>query len=142
MSKIFVFLAMASMFGVWGGGNAAFAQTIGFADAIKILHASCGADIEKYCKNVNLGNNRIQQCLQKNEAKVSDQCKADYAGVYIMLQKRFAAQEAVTKVCDRDIQQLCKLVKPGKGHVLNCLLKAEPSVGDKCNQAITDAGYR
>ena len=141
MIRAFVVLAAVALLGI-SGGSGAFAQTIGFADAIKVLHSSCGADIEKYCKNVNLGNNRIQQCLQKNEANVSDQCKADYAGVYIMLQKRFAAQEAVTKVCDRDIQQLCKLVKKGKGHVLNCLLKAEPSVSDKCNQAITDAGYR
>ncbi len=89
-----------------------------------------------------MGNNRISECLQKNESKVSQQCKADYAGVRILLEQRFAAQEASVKICDRDIQQYCKLVKPGRGNVLKCLLKAEPSVGAKCNQAINDAGYR
>ncbi|MBA5778793.1 hypothetical protein H2509_16835 [Stappia sp. F7233] len=124
------------------GVGAASAETIGFAEAIKILGASCGADIEKYCKNVNLGGGRIQQCLVENEAKVSAQCKTDYAGVFALLQQRFAAQAAVEKVCNRDTQQYCKLTKPGKGNILKCLLKAEPSVSAKCNQAITDAGYR
>ena len=36
----------------------AYAQTIGFADAIKILNSSCGEDIEKYCKSANIGNGR------------------------------------------------------------------------------------
>ncbi len=122
--------------------SSAQAQSIGFAGAIKILGESCGADIQKYCKNVNLGDNRIQACLAENQDKLSQKCKTDYVTVYKMLQNRFAAQEAVGKICDRDAQNLCKLVKPGKGHLLKCLLKAEPSVSSACNQAITNAGYR
>lgn len=124
------------------GLGPATAETIGFADAIKILSASCGDDIEKYCKNVNLGDGRIQQCLVEHEANVSAQCNADYARVFALLQQRFAAQAAVDQACNRDAQQYCKLTKPGKGNILKCLLKAEPSVSNKCNQAITDAGYR
>ena len=123
-------------------GAAAHAQTVGFADAIKILHSSCGADIEKHCKSVNIGNGRIQQCLAENAERISPQCKADYVGVYLSLEARFAAQSAVSKICDRDARQYCDGVQPGKGHVLRCLLKAEPSVSEACNQAITDAGYR
>jgi hypothetical protein len=120
----------------------AHAQTIGFADAIKILSSSCGEDIQKYCKTANIGNGRIQKCLAENEARISPRCKADYAGVYVSLQTRLAAQSVVMKICDRDIRQLCSGVQPGKGHVLRCLLKAKPSVNATCNQAINDAGYR
>ncbi|WP_349357652.1 cysteine rich repeat-containing protein [Stappia sp.] len=120
----------------------AAAQTVGFADAVKILHSSCGKDIETYCKSVNLGNGRMQQCLADNADKISATCKADYVQVYLSLEARFAAQAAVGQICDRDARQYCSGTKPGKGHVLTCLLKAEPSVSAACNQAITDAGYR
>ena len=120
----------------------AYAQTIGFADAIKILNSSCGEDIEKYCKSANIGNGRIQKCLAENEARISPRCKADYAGVYFSLQTRLAAQSVVSRICDRDARRLCSGTEPGKGHVLRCLLKAQPSVSADCNQAIDDAGYR
>lgn len=118
------------------------AQTVGFAEAIQILSRSCGADIGKYCKKENLGNNEIGQCLDRNQSKISAQCNADRATVAALLEARFAAQAAVPKICDRDAQQYCKLVKKGAGHVLRCLLKAQPSVSDKCNTAIDLAGYR
>jgi hypothetical protein len=127
---------------VLGLAAPAGAQTIGYADAIDILAKSCGADILKYCKGVNLGNNRVAECLAKHAAAVSPKCKSDYVEVVALLDKRAAAQAAVAGICQRDAQQFCKLVKTGKGNILNCLLKAAPSVGAKCNQAIDDAGYR
>ncbi|WP_338052222.1 hypothetical protein [Roseibium polysiphoniae] len=120
----------------------AAAQTVGFADAIKILGASCGKDINTYCKTANLGNNEIGQCLSQNQSKISAQCAADSITVTALLEARFAAQAAAPKLCDRDAQQYCKLVKPGNGNVLRCLLKAQPSVSEKCNTAIDLAGYR
>ena len=123
-------------------GLPAMAQTVGFADAIKILGNSCGKDINTYCKTANLGNNQIGQCLEQNKSKISAQCQADWVKVTALLEARFAAQAAVPKLCDRDIQQRCNLVKPGNGNVLRCLLKAQKSVGTKCNQAIDAAGYR
>nr|WP_244327995.1 hypothetical protein [Roseibium sp. RKSG952] len=135
---IFAFIAVAAtaLF------TTASAQTIGFADAIKILSASCGSDIQKYCKTANLGNNGIGQCLNQHQAQVSPQCNADRQRVATLIQARLAAQAAVAQLCNRDIQQYCKLVEPGAGHVLRCILKAEPSVSKKCNEAIDLAGYR
>ncbi|MEM8700647.1 MAG: hypothetical protein AAFY05_21385 [Pseudomonadota bacterium] len=121
---------------------AAFAQTVGFAEAIKILSASCGADINKYCKSATLANNGIGQCLDQNQAKVSQKCNADRAVVATLIQERLAAQAAAPKICQRDAAQRCKGVKPGAGHILRCLLKAQRSVSNKCNTAIDLAGYR
>ncbi|MEM9635656.1 MAG: hypothetical protein AAGA50_30310 [Pseudomonadota bacterium] len=121
---------------------AAFAQTVGFAEAIKILSVSCGKDIDKFCKSATLANNGIGKCLAENQAKVSEKCNADRAVVASLIQERLAAQAAAPKICDRDAAQYCKGVKAGAGHILRCLLKAQPSVSAKCNTAIDLAGYR
>lgn len=121
---------------------AAFAQTVGFAEAIKILSASCGKDINTYCKSATLANNGIGKCLEGNQAKISQKCNADRQVVTSLIQERLAAQAAAPKICQRDAAQYCKGVKAGAGHILRCLLKAQPSVSKKCNTAIDLAGYR
>ena len=123
-------------------GAPSIAQTVGFAEAIKNLSASCGKDISKYCKKENLGNNEIGKCLERNKAKVSAQCNTDRAKVAALLEARFAAQAAAPEMCARDAAQLCKGVVKGSGFTLRCLLKAKPSVSKKCNQAIDLAGFR
>jgi hypothetical protein len=35
----------------------------------------CSADLKKYCSNVEAGEGRLLECLQKNDAKVSNRCK-------------------------------------------------------------------
>jgi len=121
---------------------AAVAQTVGFAEAIKILAASCGKDVETYCKSATLANNGITQCLEQNQSKLSAKCNADRLVVISLIQERLAAQAAVGDICNRDAAQYCKGVKAGAGHILRCLLKAQPSVSAKCNTAIDLAGYR
>ncbi len=120
----------------------AFSQTIGYADAISGLAAACGADIRKFCKGVNLGNDRLRNCLNQNQANVSSQCKVGYTRAMDLLQKRVTAQRSVTKICDSDIRRLCGGVQPGDGNILNCVLLAQKQVSVQCNQAVTDAGYR
>ena len=91
---------------------AAFAQTVGYADAIKILAASCGKDIESYCKSATLANNGITQCLEQNQSKVSEKCNADRLVVTSLIQARLAAQAEAPKLCQRDAAQYCKGVRP------------------------------
>jgi hypothetical protein len=127
---------------IFAAGMTAQAQTVGFADAIKILAGSCGSDIDKYCRSATLANNGIGQCLDQNQAKVSQKCNADRVVVANLIAERLAAQKAAPDLCARDATQFCKGVKPGAGHILRCLLKAQPSVSAKCNTAIDLAGYR
>ena len=137
---IFAVAAVAAIAAL-GPVQPAAAQTIGYAQAIDILADSCGADILKHCKGINLGGGRIEGCLAQNP-KVSQACKVDLVRVQGLLAARAAAQAAVSEICNRDAQQFCKLTKPGKGNILNCLLKAAPSVSANCNAAIDAAGYR
>jgi hypothetical protein len=122
--------------------TASHANTISYADAVTTLAQDCGADIKKHCKGLNLGNGRIQSCLEQNQAKVSPTCTATMTAVVASIRQRQAAQAAVPELCSHDAAQLCKGVKGGEAHVLGCLVKAAEAVGDRCNAAITDAGWR
>jgi hypothetical protein len=116
-------------------------DTISYADAVTALAKDCGADIKKLCRGVNLGNNQIQNCLAEHQARVSPTCTSTLAGVTASIAARHAAQIAVFKVCAGDAATLCKGVK-GEVNILGCLLKTERIDNGKCNQAITDAGWR
>jgi hypothetical protein len=117
------------------------AQTISYADAITVLAKDCGADIKKHCSGLNLGNNEIRNCLEQNQAKVSPTCTSTLASVVTSIQTRLEAQASVFKVCAGRAKQLCKGVV-GEEHILQCLIKTERLDGEKCNDAITNAGWR
>lgn len=117
------------------------AQTMGFAEAADALNTACGADIEAHCQGMNIGHDRIRSCLASSP-KVSGQCKAALPKIIASINARFAAQAATLKVCEPDYRQLCRDVVRGDGNILDCLLKAKNAVGAKCNQALTDAGWR
>lgn len=124
------------------GAGPATAQTIGYAQAIDRLAVACGKDIGQYCKTVNLGGGRVQQCLSQNQAKVSPGCRTTQTEVMALLQKRAAARNYVLQACDIDMRRLCPGVQPGDGNLLECFFKAEQRASAQCRQAVTDAGYR
>lgn len=117
------------------------ADTMSYADAVTTLAKDCASDIKKVCKGLNLGNNQIQNCLQKNEAKVSPTCTSTLTAVTASIQQRQAAQTGFFKICEHDAAQYCGGMK-GEGNILACLLKTKRIDNAKCNQAITDAGWR
>ena len=117
------------------------ADTISFADAVHTLATDCGTDIKKFCKGLNLGNGRIQNCLEEHAGKVSPTCTATLSSVSASIKQRLAAQSSFTAVCKHDVAQFCRGVK-GEGNVLACLNNATRVKKGQCGQAITDAGWR
>jgi hypothetical protein len=128
----FAFLALTSL------GRA---DTISYADAVTTLAKECEADIKKFCNGENLGNGRIQACLEKNASKVSPTCTSTLGSVMTSIAQRQQAQASVFKVCQHDISQYCNGVK-GDGNILSCLVETKRVDNRACNQAITDAGWR
>jgi len=118
------------------------AQTIGYAQAIDRLAVACGADIQKHCKGKRLGSGEIRNCLIQKQASLSNRCRTAYADAFTQLERRFAAQAAVAKICERDALQYCNGVQFGDGNYLDCMLQASRVISKRCNQAITDAGWR
>ncbi|MBK5570559.1 cysteine rich repeat-containing protein [Ensifer sp. 2YAB10] len=117
------------------------AQTLSYADAITKLADDCGADIQKLCKGLNLGNGRIADCLQQNASKVTPTCKGAISVVLQSIAQREQAQASYQKVCQRDIAKRCSDIK-GDGFILACLAKKQERISQECNQVITDAGWR
>jgi hypothetical protein len=122
--------------------NPAAAQSsIGYAEAIDRLATSCGKDIDKFCKTVHLGGGRILQCLDRNAAGVSAQCKATRAEVQALLARRAEARRSVRKLCDVDIRRFCAGIQPGDGNLMECFYKAKARISPACQRAVADAGY-
>lgn len=118
------------------------AQTVSYAEAADRLAAACGKDIDEYCRGVNLGSGRMKNCLSQNRDGLSAECKETYTQTFMLIEKRAQARTAVLKLCDVDTRKLCSGVAKGDGQVLECILTASAGVSRKCNQAITDAGFR
>jgi hypothetical protein len=120
------------------------AQTVSYGEAMDQLIASCGADVDAYCKDVRLGGSRIQDCLAANSNKVSPSCKATFGRVSELLAVRAKAQAAVPELCKSEARRLCENFREGRGRILRCLIRPENArnVSKECNQAITNAGWR
>ena len=131
-------MALASLLAWTGVGQA---QTISYADAMTMLAKDCGADVKKFCRGLNLGNNEIRNCLESHQGQVSPQCTSTLASVTASIERRLAAQASVVKVCASNAHQHCKGVV-GEAHIIQCLVKTERIDSAACNQAITDAGWR
>jgi OOP family OmpA-OmpF porin len=121
--------------------TAAGAQTVGYADAIDQLAKSCGNDIGKFCKKEPLGGGRIKQCLERNQAGVSQSCKIAVGQLTALLQKRATARVAIPRLCERDRLRLCNGIEPGDGNLMECFYKVKQNVSAECRQAVADAGY-
>ncbi len=117
------------------------AQSIGYAQAIDRLGASCGKDIDKLCKKANLGGGRVTQCLDQNRAAVSSGCKASVTELTAMIATRVQARAAVLRVCDVDIKRFCAGVQPGDGNLMECFYKARQNMSPSCQAAVSNAGY-
>jgi hypothetical protein len=49
----------------------AYAQTIGYSEALGALGRNCGKELDKFCSKVNLGGGRMADCLEQHSADVS-----------------------------------------------------------------------
>lgn len=117
------------------------AQTIGYAEALGALGASCGADIAKFCKTEPLGGGRVRQCLLQNRSSITAGCAGSIVALTSLLEKRAAARAAVPSVCDADIKRICAGVQQGDGNLMECFYKAKRNISASCQQAVADAGY-
>lgn len=122
-------------------GSHAYSQTMSYADVMQRLAKTCGSDIQKYCKGVNLGRGQIKNCLIANQAKVSTSCKTGWSVVFASLQKRAVAQATVLAKCEPDIRRFCSGVQANDGNILQCMMIAKKRASATCRQTALDAGW-
>jgi OOP family OmpA-OmpF porin len=136
----FIYLALATLL-LFAGSERLQAQTIGYGEALGQLAASCGKDIEKFCRRVNLGGGQIADCLEQHYDRVSARCKTTSLEMAALLKKRAAARRSVPRICELDRLRFCGGIQPGDGNLMACFEKAKYNVSAACQQAIVDAGY-
>jgi hypothetical protein len=119
----------------------AAAETMSFADATALLARSCGAEITANCRGVNLDSNRLKECLSRNRDVLSPSCATNYLKVFDAIQKRVAARVSVANACTREIVKLCGGSTKETSKSIPCLTTTQ-GVGQRCIQAMDDAGYR
>jgi hypothetical protein len=81
----------------------------------------CKADIEKFCKDIKLGQGRIEKCIQQHERELSPACR-----------------DLITeeKACEADVAKFCKGVKPGEGRIVNCLKQHQRELSPGCGNSL------
>jgi outer membrane protein OmpA-like peptidoglycan-associated protein len=136
----FTYLVLAATL-MFAGALRLNAQTIGYAEALGELAASCGKDIAKFCGRTNLGGGAVAECLERNEANVAPGCKSAASSTAALLKRRAAARAAVTRVCELDRLKFCGGIQPGDAQILGCMYKTKNALSFACRQALADSGY-
>jgi len=120
----------------------AAAQTMSYADAIDRLAVACRADVQKYCRGVELGGGRLKSCLDGHQNVVSARCQQTRSEVYASISRRIAAQRNIGDICSAEINRLCGMA-PVDNNLVTCLLAVSPAaISPACNQTFTDTGWR
>lgn len=120
----------------------AAAQTMNFEQAATILAASCGTDIDKVCRGVNLDPVRMKECLRRNDDSISQQCRSDYLRAFNAIEQRTSARANLSRLCNWEMKHLCGEVRQDPAKGLQCLLDSTKKATPNCNKAINAAGYR
>lgn len=134
--RLFLFIFVMSV------PSLAAAQGVKFEEAAAMLAASCGKDIDDNCRGVNFDTTRLKECLGRNQDVVSPKCKADYPPAFAAIQQRVSARATVLKLCNWELNHLCRDVRQDPIQALQCLLEATKKATPNCNKAISAAGYR
>ncbi len=139
MKPKLAFFALAAAL-VLTGARPSPAATIGYAEALGELAASCGRDINRFCSKANLGGGEVAACLESHSSKVSSACKAAAANTAALLRKRSQARASVQKVCELDRLKFCGGIQPGDAQILGCMYKSRANLSQPCRQALVDSG--
>jgi hypothetical protein len=122
--------------------SSASAESMNFEQATALLSASCGKDIDNYCRGVNLDTTGMKECLFRNADSISPQCKTDYPRAVGAIEQRVSARAGLMKLCNWEMNHLCGEVRQDPTKGLQCLLESTKKNTPNCNKAIDAAGYR
>lgn len=120
----------------------ASAQTVNFEQAAALLGASCGTDIDNFCRGVNFDPARLKDCLRRNDDSLSPKCRGDYLRAVGAIEQRVSARASLAKLCNWEMNHLCGEVRQDPAKGLQCLLDSTKKATPNCNKAINAAGYR
>jgi outer membrane protein OmpA-like peptidoglycan-associated protein len=114
--------------------------TVPFADSIAVLIEACTRDIDTHCAGVNLGSNRLKNCLSRNQATLTPACRDVFGKVHSQISSHAQAQIGFLKRCEADTKKLCPGEAGDTGATIECLLSAK-RLGWRCAMAKAEANF-
>ena len=110
----------------------------GFKDAVKIIGDGCSKEIATFCGNVQMGNNRILNCLHSHEKQLSAGCEASIAKGKGTISQALGDANFFGSKCGPDMKLLCSSVTPGEGRMLGCLIEHNTNITMRCYGALVE----
>jgi cysteine rich repeat protein len=93
-------------------------------------HAACRPDKEKFCKDIQPGEERIHQCLKKHESQLDPECRAKL--------QRGEQFEKVRLTCKTEKEKFCGGVEPGQGRIRACMEANESKFSKACRNSLEE----
>ena len=112
--------------------------TRGVNSAVKIVGDGCSKEINSFCADVPVGENRILNCLTAHENQLSDGCDAAIAKGKSTIDAALGDANFFGAQCGSDIKLLCSDVIPGAGRTLACLVEHNTNITMRCYKALVD----
>ena len=96
------------------------------------MHKACGADVEKFCKDVPPGHGRVAVCLNEHPADLQPGCKAVVGKVMEHMNEPMQAHAD----CAADVQKFCGDVPAGMGRTGFCLGEHSGELSPACKTQV------
>ena len=112
--------------------------TRGVNAAVKIVGDGCSKEINSFCADVPMGENRILNCLTAHENQLSDGCDAAITKGKSTISAALGDANFFGAKCASDIKLLCSDVIPGQGRTLACLVEHNTNITMRCYKALVD----
>lgn len=112
--------------------------TRGVNAAVKIVGDGCSKEINTFCADVFIGQNRIMNCLADHEDQLSDNCVAAIAKGKSTINAALGDANFFGAKCGPDIKFLCPDVVPGEGRTLACLVEHNTNITKRCYDALIE----
>jgi hypothetical protein len=119
-----------------------FTNAVAGENLVQTVANGCKVELEKYCKDVTLGEGRVLACLYAYSDKLSPKCEYALYDAAAQLERAIAALSYVANECDDDLEKYCAAVAPGEGRLLNCLEKKNKQLSKRCKAALKDVGLK
>jgi len=101
--------------------------------AAQAARLRCEAEAEQLCPGGSEGLARMR-CLERRMHQLAAPCQ-------LQLRERFVKwkeeRSRLTAACEMDMKRFCSAVKPGGGHVLQCLQEHAPQLSDRCYETLS-----
>jgi hypothetical protein len=100
--------------------------------AAQVTRLRCEAEVEQLCPDSPEGPAR-RQCLEKRAHQLPMPCQQQLRERFVKWKEEHGR---LTAACQADMKRFCSGVRPGGGHILQCLQEHVQELSDRCYETL------